>query len=237
MENQKTKTADAEWRKQKAKSLRFKKPIVKDLNLDTIRDELWNMVDACESIRWFDNDYESLVNAMDGDEDDAYEFKMTFSDLLADLEQFSSDLDEEYVSQYFDILFPAIGADYAGGFLGYDNYEGDYFGLEPYEYSYAESEAAKKLMTLTKPQILEAVGQCLKIAYQYLAIKYRYDCLEAAIDILRSENGNKIKVVKAIEEQYDIANADTNGFRLSYSKEVVKFDKMLEAIPQEYWLQ
>lgn len=227
----------AERKAYKAKQLRYKKPIVKDLNLDTIQSELWDMIDVCSDIHWYDNDEESLVNALDGDEDEAYEFKMQFSDLEAQLNQFQEDLNGEYVSDYFDIFFPAVGASYGGGYLGYDEFEGDYFGLQPYEYSFAENEAAKKIMSLTKKQILEAVGQCLKIAYSYMAIRYRYDCLEAGIEILRGENMNRIKAVKGIEEQYLKANESSQGFQWKNDKEVRKLDDMIREIPSEYWIQ
>lgn len=108
----------AEKKAYKAKQLRYKKPIVRELNIDTIQSELWNMISACEDIHWYDNNEESLVNALDGDEDEAYEFKMAFSDLEAELEQFQADLESEYISDYFDVLFPAVGAKYAGGYLG-----------------------------------------------------------------------------------------------------------------------
>ena len=131
----------AEKKAYKAKQLRYKKPIVRGLNIETIQSELWDMISACEDIHWYDNNEESLVNALDGNEDEAYEFKIAFSDLEAELEQFQDDLQySEYVSVYFDVLFPAVGARYAGGYLGYDQYEGDYYGLEPYEYSFAEDE-------------------------------------------------------------------------------------------------
>lgn len=78
----------AEMKAYKAKQLRYKKPIVRGLNVDTIQSELWDMISACEDIHWYDNDEESLVNALNGDEDEAYEFKMAFSDLEAELEQF-----------------------------------------------------------------------------------------------------------------------------------------------------
>lgn len=227
----------AEKKAYKAKQLRYKKPIVKELNIDTIQSELWDMISACEDIHWYDSDEESLVSALDGDEDEAYEFKIAFSDLEAELEQFQEDLNNEYISDYFDILFPAVGARYAGGYLGFDQYEGDYYGLEPYEYSFAESEAAKKIMMLTKKEILKAVGQCLKIVYQYMAVRYRYDCLEAAIEILRGKNMECIKVIKGIEEQYLIAEKSSNGFEWKYNEEVRKLDNMFLKIPQEYWLQ
>lgn len=227
----------AEKKAYKAKQLRYKKPIARNLNIETIQSELWDMISACEDIHWYDNNEESLVNALDGDEDEAYEFKIAFSDLEAELEQFQEDLNEEYISEYFDLLFPAAGVSYAGGYLGFDQFEGDYFGLQPYEYSFAENEAAKKITKLTKKEILEVVGQCLKIAYQYIAIRYRYDCMEAAIEILRGENMERIKIVKGIEEQYTIANKSSDGFRWEYDKEVKKLENMLSIVPQEYWVQ
>ena len=227
----------AEKKAHKAKQIRYKKPIVRDLNLDTIQLELDDMIEVCYEIHWYDDDEESLVNALNGDEDEAYEFKMAFSDLEAELNQFQEDLREEYVSEYFDTLFPAVGASYAGGYLGYDEYEGDYFGIEPYEYSYAETEAAKKIMRLTKAEILEAVGQCLKIAYSYIAIRYRYDCMEAAIEILRGENMERIQIIKGIEEQYLIAEKESEGFRWKNNIEIRKLDDMLQEVPQEYWIQ
>jgi hypothetical protein len=227
----------AEKKAYKAKQLRYKKPIVRGLNIETIQSELWDMMSACEDIHWYENDEESLVNALDGDEDEAYEFKIAFSDLEAELDQFQEDLNSEYISPYFDVLFPAVKARYAGGYLGYDQYEGDYYGLEPYEYSFAEDEATKKIMSLTKKEILEVVGQCLKIAYQYMAIRYRYDCLDAAIEILRGENMERIKIIKGIEEQYLIAEKSSDGFKWKYDKEVEKLDCMLQEVPQEYWVQ
>lgn len=227
----------AEKKAYKAKQLRYKKSIVRDLNIETIQSELWDMISACEDIHWYDSDEESLVNALDGDEDEAYEFKIAFSDLEAELEQFQEDLGSDYIFNYFDVLFPAVGARYAGGYLGFDQYEGDYYGLEPYEYSYAENEAAKKIMSLTKKEILETVGQCLKIAYQYMAIRYRYDCLEAAIEILRGENMERIKIVKGIEEQYLIAEKSSDGFKWNHIEDVRKLNNMILQVPQEYWIQ
>lgn len=227
----------AEKKAYKAKQLRYKKPIVRGLNIDTIQSELWDMISACEDIHWYDDNEESLVSALNGDEDEAYEFKIAFSDLEAELEQFQGDLDGEYISKYFDIFFPAVEARYAGGYLGFDQYEGDYYGLEPYAYSWAEDEAAKKIMSLTKKEILKTVGQCLKIAYQYMAVRYRYDCLDAAIEILRGENMERIKIIKGIEEQYLIAEKSSEGFKWKHDKEIYKLDDMIQQVPQEYWIQ
>ena len=86
---------------EKAKGLRYKRPIASGMNLFTIRDELDEMREACEEVRWFESDEENLVAALDGDEDEAYEFRMAFADLCAELDQFYSDLDRSTLTSCF----------------------------------------------------------------------------------------------------------------------------------------
>lgn len=89
-----------ETKRWKAKQLRYKKPIVRDLNLDKIQEGLWNIMEECENIRWYtdsDDGNDSLINALDGDEDEAYEFKMAFADLCAECERMQEDLQEEWI--------------------------------------------------------------------------------------------------------------------------------------------
>lgn len=98
-----------ETKRFKAKQLRYKKPIVRNLNLETIRQELWDIQEECENVRWYcDTDKETLINALDGDEDEAYEFKMMFADLCAECERMSDDLSEEWVPECFDRFFVAV---------------------------------------------------------------------------------------------------------------------------------
>ena len=102
-------TKAEETRRNKARQLRYKKPIAKDLNLWTIREELGEIMEECENVRWyFDTEDDSLINALDGNEDEAYEFKMMFADLCAECEQMYTDLQESYVPEYFDILCVAV---------------------------------------------------------------------------------------------------------------------------------
>lgn len=226
-----------EKKQQKAKNLRYKRPIAKGMNLDSIREAVWDMGDLISEVQWFVEDEENLVNALDGDEDEAYEFRMAFSDLAGELEAFEEDLQNEYVPDCFDDLFPAAGIDFYGGYLGYDAYEQDYYGLAPYEYKWAEEEAEKRICRLTKKELLEAVGACLKVYSAYVALQYRYDCLEASLKIIQEKNLEGLKVAKAIEEQYEMAEIDSDHFRYRYGKEVDKLDKLLENVPQEYWIQ
>ena len=57
-----------------------------------------------------------------------------------------------------------------------------------YEDEKAIEEAKKKMQKKTKDQILEIARYCFKIFQTYIGIRHRYDCLKAAMDILRDEN-------------------------------------------------
>lgn len=222
----------AERKQYKAKQLRYKKPIARDMNLDYIREQVWEMQDVVSDVQWCDED--DLVDALG--EDEAYEFRMAFADLAAELERFEDDLNDPLIPGCFDDLFPAIGADQFGGYFGYDSYEGDYYGLEPYEYGYAEKEAEKRICRMTKAELLEAVGACLRVYSAFVGLRYRYDCLEASLDILREKNLEVLRLFRAIEEQYDKAETESEHFKWQYCKEVVELNRMLEKVPQEYWL-
>ena len=96
-----------ETKRYKAKQLRYKKPIVRNINLDFITQDLWDIQEACEDVHWHtdsEDGNDSLINALDGDEDEAYEFKMAFADLCAECDQMSSDLNDERVTNCFDIF-------------------------------------------------------------------------------------------------------------------------------------
>lgn len=230
---------DAEETKRfKAKQLRYKKPIVKNLNLDFIREDLWDIQEACEDIRWYadsEDGNDSLINALAGDEDEAYEFKMAFADLCAECERMIEDLKEEWVPECFDILFVAAGAgENFGGLLGFDEYEGDYFGIGGMDV-FAEDEAKKKLKQMTKDNLIAAARQCLKVYHAYIGLRNRYDSLKAAIDILRDQNTGYLQVVKEIERLYE--NVSRDGWsRQEYSKESQEWKRYTDALPAEAWI-
>lgn len=228
-------TKAQETKKNKALQLRYKKPIVKDINLWTIREELDEISCECDDVRYYlESDDDTLLNAMEGDEDEAHEFKMAFADLCAECEQMREDLENEYVPECFDILFVAIGAgDYGGGYLGWDSYEQDYFGINCTD-DFIKGEGAKKLKQMTKDQIIECTGACLKVLYAYIGLRYRYDSLKAAFDILRDKNTGILKVVKALKELYE--KCEEAHFS-EYSEPMREFNEMLAALPQEAWIQ
>ena len=114
-----------ETRRTKARNLRYRQAIVRDINLDKIWEVLCEIEEACNDVQYYfevDGDGETLLNALDGNEDEAYEFRVMFSDLSAECEQMRQDLQEEYIPEYFDTFFTAVNTD--GTLLGWDPYEG-----------------------------------------------------------------------------------------------------------------
>lgn len=221
----------------KAKNLRYRKAIVRDFNLEAIQERLCDIEADCNDVRWyFDTDDDTLINALDGDEDEAFEFKMMFSDLCADCERMQEDLHDTYVGEHFNDFFVSIGSgDSGGGLLGWDSYEQDYFGLETaYEDRVAVEESRKRIMRLTKEQIIEAADICFKVSSAYIGIQHRYDCLKAAIDILRDENTGYLQIVKQIEEKYEEANREEFDGWYPATREL---DRLVTCIPDEAWIQ
>lgn len=230
---------DAEETKRfKAKQLRYKKPIVKNLNLEFIQQDLWDIQEECEEVRWYtesEDGTDSLINSLTGDEDEAYEFKMAFGDLCAECDRMIDDLREEWIPECFDIFFVASGAgNFEGGLLGWDQYEGDYFGISC-TYSFAEDEARKKLKKMTKDELIEAARQCFNVYRSYIGLRNRYDSLKAAIDILRDQNTGYLQAVKEIEKLYEAASKD-EWSRKEYSKDSIEWKRYTDTLPPEAWI-
>ena len=227
-----------ETKRFKAKQLRNKKPIVKNLNLYSITQDLWDIQEECENVRWYtesEDGNDSLINALAGDEDEAYEFKMAFADLCAECDRMREDIKEEWVPECFDIFFVAAGAGESwGGLLGWDSYEQDYFGISC-DSSFAEDEAKKKLKQMTKEDLIAAARQCFKIYSAYIGLRNRYESLKAAIDILRDQNTGYLQVVKEIEKLYEAASQD-EWSRKDWSKESREWEQYTDALPQEAWI-
>lgn len=227
-------------RRFKAKELRYKRPIVRDLNLDSITEWLWEAVEACSEIHWYtdsEDGEDSLLNAMDGDWDEAEEFKIAFGDLEAEIDHFQNELNDwrEIVENCFDIFFVGIKAgNVGGGYLGYDDFEGDYFGLNGLGIELAEEVGADKVMRMTKKQILEAAGMCFTVAMNFISLRSRYDNLKAAIDILRDKNTALLTEAKAIEDAYEKAAAVDF---CSWKDETRDFDRLINNLPDRAWIE
>ena len=111
-------TSAAEKRREKARALRFRKPVVRDLNLESIREQLTDIEEACAEVHWYcesEDGWDTLLNALDGDDDDAWEFKTAFAELESECEQMREDMDQVIdwdatLEDHFDLFFAGIGA-------------------------------------------------------------------------------------------------------------------------------
>ena len=237
-----------ELRIEKAKNLRYQKPMAKSINWWQICEDLGDIEEACGDIRWMTEDEEQLIDLMDGDDEQAFEFKMAFSDLAYDCESLREELDEirrydfmsgadpdEEGAPLFDLFFPATRID--DEYLGHDSYEQDYFPIDKYAYEAGQTVARKKLTRLTKEQLLDLSGMALEIARSYMSMKYRYSCLKAGFDILRGENEALLRIVKSIDDIWVKWNEESGGGKYKYTKAESEFDKALREVPERLWIE
>ena len=237
-----------EARREKAKNLRFRKPIMKDLNMESIRCQLYDMIEACGEVQWFvdsEDGNDTLLDALNGDEDEAFEFKMAFSSLSADCQRMQDDMDQSLwfpgaedissVDDGFNLFFAGIRAEQDGydGMMGYDSYEEDYFGLGDYESEAAVRVAREKLQRLTKVQLIDVAQMCMRLALQFVALRSRYDDLKAAMDILRGQNAGYLQQIRAIEAAYEKAAQCDYDWQDGNKA----FDKMLRELPDRTWIE
>lgn len=231
-----------EMARKKARALRYKKPICKT-TFEGILDELSEIeeqIGEYTGLLWDDDMLEELL----GSEEDAFEFKMAFSDLQSECERMRDDvnalgelmyMDDDQAVATFDLFFPAAGD--SGDMYGFDAYEGDYYRLDSdWERDEAHREALAKLKRLTKDQLMDVAGACLRIERQHLALAYRYDCLSAALDILQEKQNGLLQLVKEIEEAYkDAEYALENGF--TFDRSVSRLDDALRNVPDRMWIE
>lgn len=219
-------------RKERAKKLRYKKPIAKGLNCQDILNNLYEMYEECTNVIWFmDNDQETLLESLNDDEAEAEEFKIAFCSLQADCDQMMEDLQEEWIPKCFDLFFVAAKA---GDYLGYDSYEQDYFGIRGNE-AWVEDEAKEKLMRLTKTELIAAMRQCFKAYQSYVGLQYRYDNLTAAMAFIKGEHTDYLGIIKKIEDLYEAASKEQGDYA-KYTQAWREFDRFAKEIPNEVWI-
>lgn len=233
----------SEAKAQRIRSLRWKRPALASMGWDTMRTELDEIREACYDIHWFtDQDDETLINALDGDEDEAWEFRMAFSGLEANADNLEEAISENFghwdweerEREFNDCTVALIGNRYR--MVGYDSDEEDYFSLTSYDAELAQSEAGKRLMRLTKKEMLATIGQCVGILVAFLDLRQQYDYLKATFDILRDENTSMLKQVKEIEQAYlDAVTTDPYSREGKAARE--RFDRLLDALPARAWIE
>ena len=217
---------------ERARNLRYKRPALASTGYDNMINEIYEINDACGEVHWyFEDDGDNIIAAMEGDEDEAFEFKMAFADLEAKCDILMEEVRDnhsEIRDYYDDCTVGLIGNRYKT--VGYDGMEEDYCGLTQYEQELAYTEAGKRVCRLTKAEMLSTIGQCVGILLAYYDLRQTYDYLKATMDILRGENMSVLKVVKEIEEAYE--RQCENGWR-----DDKEFKRLCNTLPERAWIE
>ena len=235
MNNEFTAEARRSEARLKAMNLRYKKPALLSIGWNELNDALYNIEEACSDVHWYlrGENEENLVAALDGDEDEAYEFKMAFADIEAKCDTLRSAIEELGwdASDYFDDCTVALlGRTHR--LVGYDTYEEDYYALTSYESDLAETEVGKRLMKFTKADLIGKIGQCMRITLAYIDLRQQYDYLQSALDVLRGENQSILKIIKEVDAAYneiftEISNSDSER----------TFERLVCDLPDRVWIE
>lgn len=230
-----SKEVAAMLRKEKARRLRNKKPVIPRLCLREVREWLDEAMTAAGEYTYADEEtHDELVNALDGDEEEAHAYRMAFAGLSADCEQFYNDLEVEWVPKCFDDMLVAIAS--ATEDVGwYDEDARDYYGLnDGWETESAILEARDRLKRLTKDELIDAARQCMRIALNFVAMQSRLDDLQAAAEIVRGLNGGLMRDVQTIEHLYEDMQSDDWKKQDEARR---RFDQAVELLPPEIWVR
>lgn len=220
---------------ERSRNLRYKKPALAGMDYSMIIDSLCEIAETCDEFRYLNESVDgSLLDALDGDEDDEFEFRMEFSSLSAEAEQLQTQLYDDYmVKEYFDdCTVSLIGNRFQA--VGFDDVEEDYFSLTQYERELACTVAGKRIMRMTKKEMLSTIGQCVGILLSYINVKQKYDCLKTTFDILKDQNMTILSTIKEIEKAYGEADADEF---CEYNEPTKKFNTLIKDLPDTFWVQ
>lgn len=219
-----------------SRNLRHKRPALSGLSYYEIVEKLDEISEACSEIHWAFEDDETLINALDGNDEEAWEFKMLFGSLEAEAYQLSEAMTDGYEylwddpeKHWNDLSVALIGNRFK--LVGFDDYQEDYFALSSYEQELATSEAGKRVCRLTKAEMLSQIGQVLGLILAFHNVEMKYDALKATIDILRDRNTSIIKQIKAIEAAYTKAQGEPE-----WGRDWKAFDRMTSELPEQLWI-
>lgn len=222
---------------ERSRNMRYKKPALAELSFYEISEKLDEIMGNCADVHYAFDDDETLINALDGNDEEAWEFKMAFTMLEAEAEQLSQHLYElvrysdDYEKEFDDMSVALIGNRFR--IVGYDDIEEDYFSLTDYEQGLAYTEAGKRVMRKTKQEMLSSIGQTLGVILAFQNVELKYEYIKSTIDLFRDENTSILQVVKEIETVYE--KADKDGFE--YGEAASELDALVRELPDRLWLE
>lgn len=233
-ENEFVREAKRRQREEKSRNLRYKRPALSSMGYEFISNRLYEISEECGNVRYLFGDEDNLEELLGG-EDEAYEFKMAFSELSASAEKLQDCLwdaerescDEDFGEHFDDCTVALIGNRYE--VIGFDDYQEDYYDLTRFEAGLAEKESGKRLMRLTKSEMIAQIGQCVGILIAFYDLERQYDYLSAAFETLKGENAGILEVVKEIEAAYE---------RIGDGRQAeTEFDRLAAQLPERNWIE
>ena len=227
---------------EQCRALMYKRSAVARLNYSEICDSLYDMTSMCCDIKYAEQDDDTLINAFDGNEDEAHEFILQFSDLEYDIENLQNQFDEMFgysddpERDFNDVTVALIGKNFR--LWGFDEYREDYFELsDDYFEELATGEAQKRVMRKTKKEMIESIGLTVAFLLKFADVEYRYRTMETTLNIFRDENIRMLKTVKEIDEKYKDLFDEHGRFDKYRYKQIREFEKLVSELPDKYWVE
>ena len=225
--------------RQRARALRYKRPALATLGWETITSELQDIIEACEEIRWIEDSSDVTQEVMYGDEDEGCGFQLDFSQLAGDAERLQSAMwdafgeeSEDGNTTFDDCTVALLGNRFEC--IGFDSLENDYFGLTRYEADAAQKESAKRVMRMTKAEMISTIGQNLGLLLAFYDLRQRYDYAKAALATATEHNMETLRAVKAIEDAYE--EWASEEFNSRYGKAWDRLERAANDLPDEFWI-
>lgn len=238
--------SERERRAEKARAMRYKRPSCRGMAYFEIQNGLYEMAEVCDEVTYsMPDDWETLSELI-GDDAEAQEFRFMFSDLTADIEKFQEGLDDaerlcdSMDVEYDDCTVALLGPSYDhrgewhDELYGFDTFYRDYYDLAYYQAEYAGQESEKRLMRLTKKDLLRTISTSMRIMVGYWELRERYEALYASMDLVRGTNKERLEMVTQINKLYERANEVDFSKFASATKE---FDNFLSHLPQQMFVE
>lgn len=227
-----------EQARERAKALRYKRPALATLGWYTITQEIQDIIDACEDIRWIEDSSDVVQEVLSGDEDEGAGYRMDFAQLAGDAERLQSAMwdafgeeSEDGNTSFDDCTVALLGNRFEC--IGYDSIEQDYYHLTRYEDDLAQKESAKRVMRMTKAEMISTIGQDVGLLIAFYDLRQRYDYAKAALATATEHNLDTLRTVKAIEEAYE---AWCDGGCRIYGNESEQLERASDALPDVFWI-
>lgn len=222
-------------KERRTRALRYKRPALSSMGFEQLDTELSEIAEACGDVAWYAQNDDELIAALDGNDEEAFEFRMMFSHLSARCSELQDRLYELGCEDgadrtYNDCTVALIGNCY--NIIGFDAIEEDYYSLTGWDQDLAYTEAGKRLMRHTKAEMLSIIGQSVGVLVAFLDLRQQYDYLKATMDVLRDGNQSILQAVKELEKAYE--DAATAHFR---GKAGDRFDQLLWTVPERMWVE